>query len=184
MQKVESLCFQLNRGQFRGAGGTWFDGSPSDYGLTADWSSQPNSNLAGFINDFTNGQGGGSGGLVNSSDYKNFVQNGPSSGLLALQQAGNLASPQNIFTIWGASILAGAGPAIGSGIVDIGNLGYGWALENPDAAALLIDYFGGALSPTPGPFTPAGVTGNLAGCSLPTGNPAPYCPGNFFNIKH
>ncbi|HKV27310.1 MAG TPA: RHS repeat-associated core domain-containing protein [Candidatus Acidoferrales bacterium] len=77
-----------------GQGGTWFDGSPSQYGFSGDWSSQGNSTLAGFVNDFTNGQGGGFGnGIVEPGDYQSYQEYGPTSGLLALQMAGQEASP-------------------------------------------------------------------------------------------
>ena len=97
------------------AGGTWFNGSPSDYGLTSDWSAQPNSSLAGFVSDWTDNQGGGynSGynGLVTQNDYTYFQQNGTTPNLPflpALGQAGQIASPQNIFELWGSSVVVGA----------------------------------------------------------------------------
>ena len=37
------------------AGGTWYEGSPSDYGLTADWSDQANADLAAQIAEMLNG---------------------------------------------------------------------------------------------------------------------------------
>jgi RHS repeat-associated protein len=102
------------------AGGTWFDGSPSDYGLTSDWSAQPNSSLAGFVNDWTDNQGGGYNlgynGLVTTSDYTYFQQNGTTPNqpfLPALLQAGQIASPQNIFELWGSSVVAGACGGVG-----------------------------------------------------------------------
>jgi hypothetical protein len=102
------------------AGGTWFAGSPSDYGLTSDWSPNPNSSLAGFVSDWTDSQGGGYNlgynGLVTQNEYTYFLQNGTTSNqpfLPALAQAGQIASPQNIFELWGFSVLTGACGGVG-----------------------------------------------------------------------
>ncbi|MHB8753412.1 MAG: RHS repeat domain-containing protein [Candidatus Acidiferrales bacterium] len=84
-------------------GGTWFGGDPSQYGFGSDWSSQGNPTTAGFINDWTGGQGGGQSGFVEPTDYQYYQQTQS-----ALEQAGQMASPQNIFGIWGSSLLAGA----------------------------------------------------------------------------
>jgi len=104
------------------AGGTWFDGSPFDWGLSRDWSPNPNAYLADFVqwaqaNNFT------SVSVVQSDTLKNALWNTAKSGYLFL--AGGYIVYVSTEVIIGTCVGTGGLACAGAVVVGVPSVAFG-----------------------------------------------------------